>query len=840
MASAVRLATVDNFQGEEAEVVVISLVRSNDQHRCGFLRTSNRINVLLSRAKNGMYIIGNCSTTQHVPMWTNVLELLDRNGCVGQVLELACERHPDDIMQVTVPDDFVRLAPDGGCVLPCTQRLLCGHACDSSCHSQVLHDAVKCLEPCPRQPGSNHCSHACPAKCGEVCPPKCMAIVDDITVQLPCGHIKTSLPCWLYYEQDQIVCHEVVTRTVPGCGHEVQVNCCQDVNSDEYKCRAECGETLACGHVCKKLCNSCKERVDCRIVETDHGSCRQTCGRDFLNCSHSCNKPCHDGHDCDLCDQPCEVGCEHSRCGRLCSEPCAPCANEKCSSCCPHSECNMPCGAPCDWIPCSQRCTSSLKCGHQCPSVCGAPCPEVRFCQECADEDTKSRVVDLIMMSQYSDIDLDEDPCIFPACGHFYTIATMDGHLSLGDHYVLDANGLPTALKAPDDGLDVDKTRIVCPHCRRSLREISRYGRVVRRTLLIQSTLKFITWSNNDYVKFYGLFIAAHKALQQNLHEAGRAETSLCLKASRDEQIRTVKNTMSKPRYGAIVRLRNQIDNFRGLVGSKQQPFKRVQTLVHHARRNQRTTEDFRFDESVILQTRSYSLATSLLIRCDLVILSDVLAVRSSRALPIGVATTVDFSKNRVDCEALSKIAEEGKNYLQQAEALIFWAHFAALEVLWRSSHDEERYVEGPEWEVAGKSDNHNSDNNEAIDKLRSQAKDRLQEARVFCAENSQARTVAAEIEEVEKMLRDSIFYSPVTNKEMEDVVNAMAREFRGTGHWYRCRNGHPFTIGECGGPMVESVCPQCGAPVGGRHHQAAEGVTRATDLETEFGNMRL
>ena len=42
-----RIATVDNFQGEEADVVVVSLVRSNKEKRCGFLKTSNRINVLL-------------------------------------------------------------------------------------------------------------------------------------------------------------------------------------------------------------------------------------------------------------------------------------------------------------------------------------------------------------------------------------------------------------------------------------------------------------------------------------------------------------------------------------------------------------------------------------------------------------------------------------------------------------------------------------------------------------------------------------------------------------------------------------------------------------------------
>jgi hypothetical protein len=44
-----RVATVDNFQGKEAEIVVVSLVRSNMEKKMRFLRTTNRINVLLSR-----------------------------------------------------------------------------------------------------------------------------------------------------------------------------------------------------------------------------------------------------------------------------------------------------------------------------------------------------------------------------------------------------------------------------------------------------------------------------------------------------------------------------------------------------------------------------------------------------------------------------------------------------------------------------------------------------------------------------------------------------------------------------------------------------------------------
>jgi hypothetical protein len=66
----------------------------------------------------------------------------------------------------------------------------------------------------------------------------------------------------------------------------------------------------------------------------------------------------------------------------------------------------------------------------------------------------------------------------------------------------------------------------------------------------------------------------------------------------------------------------------------------------------------------------------------------------------------------------------------------------------------------------------------------------------------------------------------------MREVYAAMAREFSGTGHWYRCENGHPFTIGECGMAMQLARCPECGAAVGGQNHQSAAGVERADDIE--------
>lgn len=135
---ALRVATVDNFQGEEAKIVVVSLVRSNDERRVGFLKTSNRINVLLSRARQGMYIIGNSHTASSVQMWADVLCILEANGNIGRKLALCCPRHMDTPIEVQTPDDFAMFSPEGGCNKKCISRLSCGHACINQCHSEIL------------------------------------------------------------------------------------------------------------------------------------------------------------------------------------------------------------------------------------------------------------------------------------------------------------------------------------------------------------------------------------------------------------------------------------------------------------------------------------------------------------------------------------------------------------------------------------------------------------------------------------------------------------------------------------------------------------------------------
>ncbi|KAL9582685.1 MAG: hypothetical protein Q9212_003149, partial [Teloschistes hypoglaucus] len=132
MSELLRMATVDNFQGEEAKVVIVSLVRSNKEKKVGFLRTSNRINVLLSRAQHGMYLLGNAETYSSQPMWEQILAMLGANGAVGKSFDLCCPRHTNIEMRASEPDDFARLSPEGGCQLTCDRRLDdCGHRCQA-------------------------------------------------------------------------------------------------------------------------------------------------------------------------------------------------------------------------------------------------------------------------------------------------------------------------------------------------------------------------------------------------------------------------------------------------------------------------------------------------------------------------------------------------------------------------------------------------------------------------------------------------------------------------------------------------------------------------------------
>ncbi|KAH7414422.1 hypothetical protein DE146DRAFT_673990 [Phaeosphaeria sp. MPI-PUGE-AT-0046c] len=298
LADLLRVATIDNFQGEEAKVVIISLVRSNKKRNVGFLKTTNRINVLLSRAKHGMYLIGNTETYSTVDMWNRVTSMLRASDSVGTSLGLCCPRHPEKVIEVNEPDDFAKCSPEGGCREMCTDRRDCGHSCGAKCHSEAMHAAFRCEEACQRR--HDPCGHPCQrSTCGVPCG-KCMIKVDN--VQLACGHMHNGIECHQTLNLSKILCNVPVTKKVPGCSHDIVVGCSQDVEQHGFCCTIPCRAPKSCGHLCAGTCGSCTGQIYGKPV-VKHIACTERCGRKMGTCSHFCERNCHDGTNCGLCQK---------------------------------------------------------------------------------------------------------------------------------------------------------------------------------------------------------------------------------------------------------------------------------------------------------------------------------------------------------------------------------------------------------------------------------------------------------------------------------------------------------------------------------------------------------
>ncbi|KAK0419941.1 hypothetical protein QR680_014419 [Steinernema hermaphroditum] len=155
----VRVEVVDNYQGEESDIIILTLVRSlNPEKKIGFLNVDNRVCVAMSRAKTGLYILGNIDfLADKCALWTNIKSSLEENGALVKDLTTICQSHGNKQV-ISHWKDFDSKTARGGCRLPCNYRLDCGHACSQLCH---------------------------PDDCG-----LCFVKVD---VTLPCGHEETKV-----------------------------------------------------------------------------------------------------------------------------------------------------------------------------------------------------------------------------------------------------------------------------------------------------------------------------------------------------------------------------------------------------------------------------------------------------------------------------------------------------------------------------------------------------------------------------------------------------------------------------------------------------------------------
>ncbi|GBC02767.1 hypothetical protein RclHR1_04800007 [Rhizophagus clarus] len=873
----VTLRTVDNFQGEEANIVIVSLVRnfskSSDNDSIGFLKSSNRTNVLLSRAREGMYLIGNAElmAMDSEDIWAPVIEMLKTRNQVGSGMPIVCNQHPQNKNIITKPEQFEQFSPDGGCYEKCKVRLTCGHACTYKCHSDnPKHIGIKCFKPCAKP--QQKCKHPCQKQCFEKCG-RCDYPIGKLV--LPCDHELSNAKCWQEQEKETFYCREYVTRELLYCEHS---KCSTSV--ENVKCREKCKKLLECGHECLSECFECqnysllsensknKNKVEImnKIERIQHGKCKRICEK-LLFCGHICKQHCHrhEGNDCPPCENRCSVSCEHATCNKNCIEPCAVCA-EKCLWKCEHQgKCELSCGAPCFRLPCNERCDKKLECGHLCAGVCGETCPSKDFCVNCASEKVKSQVPDMIMNTIFSEINWNEERMIVLSCGHVYTMETMDSLMGMEDYYRGSIDGRWASIKVlPSLPTDIKK----CPTCRAPIKNIRR--EITEQVIFIKEEM---TGRRNQLMNNLYILIKSEVLTFEN-HNVMDEKSSEVTPFDYFENIERY-HGFSKVNKGVwinhVKKLLNCYEELTSIICDSKMPphkktFEAAISNLYQAKLNissslASTSLDSSVSESQLnfqelssqigisvpqMDHRIYLDAFFEIITIQKILYHEILFIIQNTKPSHSPALLIRIVKYKEQKERWKKFAEklqisiQGHLYTirQIAESSRYGRHclLANVEIIELRTSMLKLQLKYPPDEVVDK-----TLQTYTIEKCE-ETKKTIVNMIEYCTNNN-----------VEKEFKDFIFKKlddlqkecdeiqvcaenlrkPISFEEKLEIHRAMQTEFVSSGHWYECPNGHPYTIGECGRAWVKSVCPDCNAVIGGESHRLTSGNEKNSEFSS-------
>ncbi|ETM51997.1 hypothetical protein L914_04280 [Phytophthora nicotianae] len=371
----------------------------------------------------------------------------------------------------------------------------------------------------------------------------------------------------------------------------------------------------------------------------------------------------------------------------------------------------------------------------------------------------------------YGEIDPSEDPVlVLPCCSMVYTMATLDGTLQMSTYY--DSKGSPLS---PLPGGYIDTPQ--CPNCKKPVRGLRRYGRITKRAAIDAAEKNFITHSHRQI-----------KALQERANLVVETED-----LARDKTLRHDLRV-----FGATV---------------KRPPCQKA------------------FEACVALLTKSKGGQGG----GDVAIDMSTLPVPDSKFPYLGYFNLLSAQLSQLATGAMKTKAsqyarqainefEKGSFTMQTGEARLVLVQILlanAEEILSESVKTEkerktrEEAVIRAAIEVQG-----------VLIKLETNA------ASFLAKYDEDVRHLRQKLLGVVQRARNSTFYQKVSVDEIRAIKTAMQGELRGSGHWYRCENGHSYSIGECGMAMEQTRCPECGAPVGGHNHMLVQGSRHDSQMD--------
>ena len=408
-----QVQTIDNYQGDENDIIIVSLVRANDNGKKGFLESLNRRCVAQSRAKCGMFFVGHRQTFEFEEtrnnktvksVWCHVLKEMNDKNCVGPKIPLQCWKHKEKSMKHIETEAELRPfldVPSLFCSLKCGDLFPCQlieHACRKSCtptHTHYRCDTIvetkfdTCGHPVKKRCHEDLSKLSCQVKvqfqfdkCGHFATKKCYVDEKTLTCQAKCPSKKDCQQ----HDCDQLCgsahdhksCSAIVPFVYSDCKHENEKKCSQPEN--EVRCLARVQKLLTkCKHTNESFCYKPEEQIYCRHPCKSKMSCNV----------HDCKKKCGDSHNHDICEEKINYkfpNCHHPSPKRKgCSEKIAWNCNYKVEVTLP--KCNhkfmKQCYEDVSSIVCPHKpCGKLRSCGHVCHNACGEDCDKGN-CKEC-------------------------------------------------------------------------------------------------------------------------------------------------------------------------------------------------------------------------------------------------------------------------------------------------------------------------------------------------------------------------------------------------------------------------------------------------------------------------
>ncbi|SPR01593.1 unnamed protein product (mitochondrion) [Plasmodiophora brassicae] len=318
------VSTVDRFQGDEADVVLVSLV-ADEKSKSPFVKLQNRMIVLLSRARLGLFIVGNTGyfNAKGAEHWKRALDILKAPGDsdnankaiivydgprMGTELPLCCPLHRSSMFMARNPDELSL----GFCDLLCDTVLRCTHMCGLRCHWPRLDHNAQCsvpiASPCPHHRKALICTRVFAVAKLFRKTPQPLDTIDDamalyrcqepVDVEMPCSHsIRVTCAEEHDYSTGALnwpVCSQPALRPyVYACGHDINLTCSVFTNWERTPslvthCKAQVLYRPQCGHE-KKVACYLKDQYECGGAVL---TCNEMVQLNLPRCGHSASVPC--------------------------------------------------------------------------------------------------------------------------------------------------------------------------------------------------------------------------------------------------------------------------------------------------------------------------------------------------------------------------------------------------------------------------------------------------------------------------------------------------------------------------------------------------------------------